>query len=64
MRALDYTGRIGVGSSAVSDAFGIPPPAVLLGQLEQIGGLSGDQTGGHEKIGMLRSLKVAKSSAC
>ena len=58
--ALDWA----VGTSAVSDAFGISPPPVLLGQHEQIGGLSGDHSGGREKIWRLRSLQVAKSSAC
>ena len=54
-----------MGSSAVSDAFGIsPPPVLLLGQLEQIGGLSGDQTGGREEIRRLKLFQVAKSSAC
>ena len=53
-----------MGSSAVSDAFGISPPPVLLGQLEQIGGLSGDQTGGREEIRRLRLFQVAKASAC
>ena len=54
-----------MGSSAVSDAFGIsPPPVLLLGQLEQIGGLSGDQTGGREERRRLRLFQVAKSSAC
>ena len=59
-----YAGRIGLGTSAVSDAFDFSPPPVLLGQLEQIGGLSGDHSGGREKIWRLRSSKVAKFSAC
>ena len=51
-----------MGISAVSDAFGISPPlpVLLLGQLEQIGGLSGDQTGGREERRRLRLFQVAK----